>query len=187
MNENLIIDPQNEPLIQKIFSSKAVGMYKKKTPTFLRRPLHEEIGKTLTTYINNNKESVSIIDENSVIARNEKPLEGRYNEWVISYSDAIEDYGKEKIDSLSSEFIPLYKKHAIKAIRINGLLLKFLGYKTDKLLIKVPLSKEPMTGLIGDYLTDSGYIISNQFIDTYELIEQPEKDADVVLMDNLRG
>jgi hypothetical protein len=175
-----LIDPQNEPIIKKIFDSKAYGVYRKKYPTLLRKPFPNEIGNTLNTYIKNNIESSSVITADSIIARNEIPLENNYNEWVIPYQDAIKDYGKKEIDSLSFNFTQLYKRQTIKAIKLTGLLLKLLNFQ-DVIFIKVPWSSEPMSGRSGDYLTDSGYIISAEFINTYELIQEPQKDTDEVL------
>ena len=174
------IDPQKEPLIKKAFKAKTYGVYRKKYATLLRKPLLSEIGTTFDTYIKNNKESSSVITDNSIIARNETPLENKYNEWVIPYEDAVKNYGKKEIDSLSFEFTPLYKKETIKAIKLTDLLLKLLNFQ-NTIFIKVPRSDEPMTGRSGDYLTDSGYIISSEFINTYELIEKPQKDIDEVL------
>ncbi|MGC8555361.1 MAG: hypothetical protein ACP5NA_07755 [Candidatus Acidulodesulfobacterium sp.] len=174
------IDPQKEPLIKKIFESKAYGIYRKKYPTLLRKPFPYEIGSTLDTYIKNNVESSSVVTANSIIARNEIPLENNHNEWVIPYKDAAKDYGKKEIDSLLFEFTPLYKKQTIKAVKITDLLLKLLNFQ-DIIYIKVPWSIKPMTGRSGDYLTDSGYIISAEFINTYELIQEPQKNIDEVL------
>jgi hypothetical protein len=174
------INPLNEPLIKKLFKDKAYGVYKKKNVTLLRKPLPTEIGTILNTYIENNKESSSVIKDNSVIARNVNKLENSFNEWVIPYENAVKNYGKKEIDSLSFEFTPFYKIQTIKAIKLTELLLKSLNFK-DTIFIEVPWSDEPMTGQAGDYLTDSGYIISSKFINTYELIEKPQKDIDEVL------
>lgn len=153
--------------------------YRKKEKTALRVPLQNEIGKEITTYVAYDNtirvESVSIIQSNSIIARNNKLLaikdgEEIYNDWPISSDVVIKNYGQEVYDSLTHEFSSHSKIKTIKAILLNKDILEILNIKENILLIPVSWSDIPMRAMIGDYLTDEGYSISQEDMKAYEII-----------------
>lgn len=182
-----MIDPSKNEYITKMFNDGLYKSYRKKEATLLRKPLTPEIETVLHTYVGGHKESSSIIKNNSVIARNIMPIDDIYNEWVISYDEAVKIYGKNEIDSLTCEFTPLLKKQIIKAIKLTENVFKDLSASEpasagsctrqglnlkEAIYIKVSWSNEPMVGKINDYLTSTGYIIAEKFIDSYELITE---------------
>lgn len=156
-------------------------IFRKKEKTGLRLPRAQELGQPFPTFVKSGdkirRESVSVINRNSVIARNAeivgKDEEGAdiYNEWLMPTETAIKNYGAEIIYGLSgNNFSYHHKKILVKAIEITPVILEELGSLNDSLNIKVNWSIEPMVAKLGDFLTHEGYSISAHDIKSYEVV-----------------
>jgi len=167
---------------------KFAPIYQKKTQTWLRKPQKSELGVIIETYVRDESsnsgirvESVNTITVDKLIARNNEVLavdaqtgENIYNQWTLTKSVAIQNYGRDAIDGLSSEDFSPHKKIAtLKAIELTPDVLKDLGLvDQDALPITVSWSDEPMMAKVGDYLTDGGYSISAHDMKDYEEIDE---------------
>lgn len=170
---NYLENEQIKKLLDSAFS------YRKKEKTALRLPFPFEIGQEIVTYVAHEKsirvESRSIINSDSVIARNPQILAIKdnvdiYNEWPIEKKVVINNYGQTAYNSLTSQFSLHSKIKTLRAIILNQEVLDILNIKGDILFIDVSWSKEPMQALIGDYLTDGGYSISQEDMRSYEIV-----------------
>lgn len=147
--------------------------YKKLEKTYFRLPKKEELGTKLITYVKNpngvgyRKEAEIDIPENRVIARNDYIVgydengDTIYNVWTKPFKEVIDSYGMKAFDSLTTEFQAYSQIVPIKLLEITPEIMKMLGLEgANELPIEVTWSKEPMIALVGDFLTQNGYSIS---------------------------
>lgn len=154
--------------------------YQKKQTTGLRLPSPIEIGQEFITYVKDDnsyrKESLSIINNSHIIARNSEIIglkedgQAIFNEWPISFDVVKNNYGEDILSKLTHNFT-YHKKHAsLKAIEITEDIFTVLNIKGNTLEIPVSWSHEPMIAYIGDYLTDQGYSISKNDMLAYSIV-----------------
>lgn len=171
-----ILYSQN-PIIAELISH--ADSYQKSTQTGLRLPKESEIGMPIITHVQDGNttrvESMSYIKKDSIIARNLEPIGNSippiFNEWPISKSVAIKNYGIIAINSLNSNSFSPHKKIAtLKGIVLTQNIMNILSVSGDILNINVEWSNLPMQAKIGDLLTDAGYSISQHDMKDYEKI-----------------
>lgn len=146
--------------------------FRKLEKTYFRHPRSDEIGKTLITYVKNpdgvgyRKEAEIKIPDNRLMARNDYLVgispagEKIYNEWTKPYSEVIKSYGQEAFNSITNEYQPFQQICPIRLLKLTPEIMELLGVTGDRLEIKVTWSPSPMIALVGDYLTENGYSIS---------------------------
>lgn len=153
--------------------------YQKSALTAFRLPSENEVGTTLTTFVNHEgqvrKESATPISADVVIARNLNPIGKNaddtdiFNEWPIPKATAVKNYGQSVVDGLSHTQFSNHKKQAIlKGVALTPEIMSALGVKGDTLEIKVSWSEEPMLAKLGDVITDGGYSVSSHDMKDYE-------------------
>jgi len=151
--------------------------YFKKAPTYARRPNAEEIGKSFTTWIVKDGKLVAetknnkLVKNDDVIARNEDPLtilnekdEKVYNEWVINGTKFEELYGSLPMTSKVSK--PYYKIVGNQMVEVNQDILDILGLQSGE---DIWVDWGKMAIYNDSFLTDAGYTINGEHINTYEI------------------
>lgn len=175
--------------------------YRKKELTLLRKLKEDEVGNQLDTLVKKIDgrivlEVTNTLEEGDIIARNPIPIGNKnnkaiYNEWIIKENVVAENYQISMDTGLSSKFTSHQKKANIRAIEITEELVTYFKTKEavevklntlankpeEVLLIAVKWTKELMNATKGDYLTDQGYVISQDDMQRgYEAIEDPQEE-----------
>lgn len=174
------IDYLNNPVVKVLVENAEI--YQKSTLTSLRKPKEEELDIELITYVKDNdkirKESITIISDKIILARNLHPIcenyndKILYNEWTIPIETAITNYGQDVIDNLTFEYTNHKKVATLKGIELTQDIIDILGGNGNTLEIKVSWSDEPMIAILGDTLTDGGYSISKNDMKDYEMLSK---------------
>lgn len=153
--------------------------FQKVKTTLLRLPMSDEIGEEFPTYVKDETsengiriESVATIGESDILARNDQVLSYNedipiYNECPIGVDIAIKNYGKDVIDSLTTEFTAHRKQATVTAYEITKEFLDTFNEGKPEFKFSVSWSTEPMVAVIGDWLTTEGYSISQHNIIDY--------------------
>lgn len=148
-------------------------LFKKVKKTYFRHPCADEIGGTLITYVKNpdgngyRKEAEVKITNDRVIARNDYLVDvaadgkGIYNDWTKPYDEVIKSYGQEAFDKITTEYQAFQQILPIRLVKLTPEVMDLMGLSgQESLEIKVSWSDVPMVALLGDYLTENCYSIS---------------------------
>lgn len=156
--------------------------YKKSSPSLLRLPKPEEIGSILTTYVKDTScpqgyriESQTKIDGNYILARNEEVIaidsEGQniYNDYPMTKAVLMANYGFI-YRFLTFEYLKFQKTSLVKCVELDSKMLQELAPGQKEILLLMPNDQTPMKAVEGDYLTSSGYSISQHHMKNYKKI-----------------
>lgn len=182
------IDYKKNAIVMEMI--KKAPLFTKNATTFFRKPKPEELGTTIFTYVKNpdndgyRQEAQAVICGSRVIAKNgyvvayNESGEPIYNEWTKPVNEIILGYGQDCIDSLTYEYKEFKQIRSIRMLKLTPEIMEILGLGGHKkLLIDVIWSVEPMVALIGDYITENGYSVSQMDV---KLMYQEIKESELL-------
>jgi hypothetical protein len=194
------VDIIKHPEIQELLKTNGIVVRKSAT-TIARKPLLEEVGTQITTYVKKSLEDFSAmqtegysdesykvvdgviivksrceIQHDSVISRNPQPLgeiagKSFYNEWTQGNDTWLKNYGKEP----GTEFASYKKSATNRVLKIDNKIMDLLCGDADALTTTIAVSWNPNGQEVykDGYIVDAGYgLEQGEFDKTYELINE---------------